>query len=210
MFWALSEDKSEIVEALPGTKGWCPMCGWPVVAKCGTITCWHFSHRATTDRLQRSDCDEWVEKEGPWHKEWKSRVPQHMREYVLERKYILDGKEESVTHRADILNSRGTVIELQHSPLSPHEIRNREKFYIDMIWVFDATEFHLSSPERLYEGFRYVWKWARKTIKSATKPVFFDVGSSKIFRVRSISNTVPCYVTGEFESKKDFLEIYFR
>jgi hypothetical protein len=44
-------------------------------------------------------------------------------------------------HRADIYGNFDVVIELQHSNISPKEIREREEFYKKMIWIVDAHPF---------------------------------------------------------------------
>ena len=210
MFWALDEDEKKI-KASPGVVGVCPMCGAPVVSKCGTLVLWHFAHRSWEDGYPKRDCDSWSEKETQWHMDWKARVPEHMREFVLKRSFTdLDGSEKEAVHRADILNSRGTVIELQHSPISPEDIRERENFYINMIWIWDASKFKFSHPERLHEGQRYIWKHPKKSILQVQKPLFFHFGGQKLFRIERISKTSPTQVTGRFESFKDFLEIYFQ
>jgi hypothetical protein len=43
-------------------------------------------------------------------------------------------------HRADVVTASGGVVELQHSPISPEVIAEREAFYGErMAWIFDAT-----------------------------------------------------------------------
>lgn len=222
MFWALDTDFN-LVEATPGAYGVCPACHQLVRAKCGTIYLWHWSHTQSlsSDRWAR-DCDTWHENESQWHFDWKSRVPQHMREYVIKRDWPnKDGTIQNVLHRADILNSRGTVIELQHSIISPDAIREREAFYENMIWIFDATalKLKLTDMERLHESFRWVWKNPRKWIWDCMKPVFFDFSEKvmngkttnhKILRVEKISRMKPCFLTGSFVDTKTFIEMFFR
>lgn len=105
-----------------GGKGICPTCGGAVTAKCGKIKVHHWAHESI------ENCDPWSEHVGEWHKSWQE---------IVQEEYV----EVSMgTHRADIQNTKGTVIELQHSPISPDEIACREDFYGDMVWVFDAKE----------------------------------------------------------------------
>lgn len=103
-------------------KAKCSGCGDDVIAKCGEIKIWHWAH-------VNKECDSWYEPESAWHIGWKSLAPPDNQEVVIG------------PHRADIRTSKGTVIELQHSPISPEEIREREQFYGDMIWIFDASAF---------------------------------------------------------------------
>ena len=47
-------------------------------------------------------------------------------------------------HRADVLAADGCVVELQHSAISPEDIRKRETFYREhapgIVWIFDYTD----------------------------------------------------------------------
>ncbi len=110
-------------EAAPGLEGTCPSCGHPCRPKCGEITVWHWAHHA------RADCDPWAEPMTEWHLGWQAAVPPERREVVMG------------PHRADIVTASGGVVEIQHSPVSPAVIAEREKFYGgQMAWIFDATQ----------------------------------------------------------------------
>jgi hypothetical protein len=149
------------------------------------------------------------------------RVPQNMREYVIKRMFIDQaGKESLGIHRADILNSRGTVIELQHSRISLKDIREREVFYNNMIWIWDAVDWrpnfyhpdrkNFSSPIRDYEGnCVFAWKNPRKALWDCTKPVFLHFGGQSIFRAFKFQRFKPYLVTGEFVDFGTFLKLFF-
>lgn len=130
--------------AEPETKGFCPVCDAELIPKCGEIKTWHWAHKSIRE------CDTWAEPEGDWHYGWKSWFGINNTEIVIER----DGQK----HRADVRTHDGTVIELQHSPLSTKEVREREEFYGKMIWVLDGNEIcpnvaidqFVSKDERLY------------------------------------------------------------
>lgn len=90
-------------------------------------------------------------------------------------------------HRADIKTPR-FVVELQHSPISPEEIREREGFYGDMIWIFDVR----SAVSRIYfpkGGYSLrphgaiVWLRPRPSILSCTKPVLLHLGKGRLYNV---------------------------
>ena len=121
MLWANSD--GEKIRAWPGLTAACPGCGGEVVAKCGEIVEWHWAHKA-------KDCDAWSEPESEWHLGWKARFPVDWQEVVMG------------PHRADVKTPRG-VIEFQKSAISAAEIRERERFYGQMIWVVDASNFNL-------------------------------------------------------------------
>jgi len=202
--------------AFPGSRGLCQSCGRILIAKCGRIRIWHWSHKS------RVDCDPWFEPETPWHFGWKAPVnPTHV-EVVFEN------------HRADLVAKDATVIELQHSPISPSQIEEREKFYGEMIWIVDAERFseHLVFVEKEnYYSFR--WKWPRRCWMFAKKPVFLDLGNGCLFEIKKIHPGKPRtfetffddagnYVMGYYSSKKVcagwgtfirkevFMQIYFR
>lgn len=103
----------------PGAKGTCTGCGAPVLAKCGTIKVHHWAHVA-------KDCDPWYEPMTEWHRTWQERFPPDWREVTIG------------PHRADVCTPGGLVLEFQHSPIGFEEIEERENFYGNMLWVFDA------------------------------------------------------------------------
>jgi len=116
--------------AQSGERGLCPGCGEGLIGKCGEIMAWHWSH------IPGAECDRWGEPEGPWHREWKNAVAGGLKDRQEVR--ISEGAK---WHMADAIAGDGWVVELQHSPLSPAEVREREAFYTrtrgGMIWVFD-------------------------------------------------------------------------
>jgi competence CoiA-like predicted nuclease len=120
MQYALFEN--ERVKPTKGKIAACPQCKGEVVAKCGSIKIHHWAHKI-------KDCDLWSEPETEWHRQWKELVPEACREVTIQN------------HRADIRLENGTVIEIQHSPISNTEIAQREQFYGDMFWIFDAKKF---------------------------------------------------------------------
>ena len=128
---------------------------------------WHWAHVAGVD------CDPWAEHESAWHSGWKSLFPQDRTEVVIG------------PHRADVVTLSGSVIELQHSAISCFDIAERERFYRNLLWIFDVTEIadHFSVIDRdEYTSFR--WRWARKTWASAKRPVVLDFGAGRLLRVK--------------------------
>jgi len=168
MFYAQKND--DLIEASPKADGYCPNCKEQLISKCGEIKVWHWAHKT-------NDCDTWHEPEGLWHKNWKELFPKQNREVVIGE------------HRADIKLDNGLVIEFQHSPISPKEIEEREQFYGNMIWVFDASAF---SDRFIIKGLRpehwdrkqkiecrWDWKHPRESILFCKKPVYLDFGCEK-------------------------------
>ena len=139
-----------------GLRGTCPSCGEIVNAKCGPLVTHHWAHKPGT-----TECDPWSEPVGPWHLEWQNLVQPEFVEVVIG------------PHRADIVGDGDIVVELQHSAISRDVITDREEFYGDMVWIFDATERFemIITGERTFFSFRRA-----KHIQTCLKPVFLDFG----------------------------------
>lgn len=107
-----------------GAHGVCPDCGREVVAHVGIDTS-YFSH------LPRFRWDKWWEPETYWHIAWKEHFPLAQREQEVIKF--------SKKHIADVKTLEPVIIELQHSRLSTDTIKERERFYGDMVWILDAS-----------------------------------------------------------------------
>jgi hypothetical protein len=168
----------------------CPACGGKVLAKCGEINIWHWAHEV-------ADCDPWSEGESEWHVKWKDHFPVGWREVVIG------------DHRADLSTPIG-VIELQHSPISPDVIAERERFYDRMVWVVDGREFWKNIDLRNRGGYvSFRWKWPRKTWVSASRPIFIDPGGGWLLNVKKIHPGTPCGGWGNIVGKDKFLRRYY-
>jgi hypothetical protein len=113
----------------PKGKGVCDMCGAETLAKCGETVMWHWAHKS------KKDCDPWWENETEWHRNWKSQFPENFREVVFEC------PETGEKHRADIVTEKGMVLEIQNSPMNLEELRSREAFYKNLVWVVNGKKF---------------------------------------------------------------------
>jgi hypothetical protein len=176
------------IEPTPGAKAICPTCNEEVIAKCGSVNRWHWSHKGDTD------CDPWSEHETAWHLGWKEYFAPSEREVVMG------------PHRADIRTRTGRVIELQHSSISAEEIQEREMFYgPGMVWVIDASAFW----ENIIKGRGdYVWKWSRKSWLSSQRPLYFDTGNcEKLFRVQRLRSGGR-YIDGHWGCKYEWLRFF--
>lgn len=125
LLYALSENEERIL-AEKEIVGFCSICGEKLIPKCGKINIWHWSHKGNTD------CDKWSEGETEWHLNWKNYIDENNREVII--------RKNGIVHRADILNEKNVVVELQHSYISPDEIKEREEFYDNMVWLFDVKD----------------------------------------------------------------------
>jgi hypothetical protein len=139
------------------------------VAKCGAIVSWHWAH------LAGADCDRWSEPTGPWHLSWQKAVDPRCVE------------QPRGAHRADLVGNGGVVIELQHSAISADEIRARENFYGDMIWLFDATHRFRAVESGAWTFFSL---GRTKHLPRCRKPVFLDFGDC-VVEVASFTDVFP-------------------
>lgn len=175
MLYAKDKDGNKIT-AFPTSKGFCPMCDKPLVAKCGRIKTHHWAHASLRD------CDGWWENESEWHLGWKKVFNPSQVEVIIEN--------ETGKHRADIFGRHNTVIELQNTYIKPDDIKKRESFYGRMIWIFnaiapyEADRLHFWRKENNYASF--CWRHPRKSMLFCNKPVFLDLGGTQLFQVRKV------------------------
>lgn len=114
-------------EAQQGLRGTCVHCQSDAIAKCGDERIKHWAHKS------KVSCDPWWENETEWHRAWKNCFPAEWQE-IIHKDSTTEEK-----HIADIKTSSGLVIEFQHSSIDSDEIKSREEFYKNMVWVVDGT-----------------------------------------------------------------------
>lgn len=73
--------------------------------------------------------------ETPWHSDWKKAFPIHFREKTFLNRALGE------YHRADVHTPCGTTIEFQNSPMSLAELKSREAFYPNLVWVLNGKKF---------------------------------------------------------------------
>lgn len=170
----LSNVDGERVQAFPGGKGTCPMCGATTIAKCGPRIKHHWAH------VGRRNCDPWWESETDWHRAWKNLFPEAWREVSLTAP---DGE----IHRADIITPYGIVIEVQHSAMTDEERLSRERFYGNLVWVVDGRPFrdnfdvyhHLPAPASEVAA-DLVWIKARRHLHGANAGLFLRLSEYRL------------------------------
>ena len=92
--------------------------GHEVICKRGEKRLSHFCHKKLVDNCVGS-------KMSDWHLAHQNRIKDDYLEIPIGN------------NRADIRNLDNVVIELQNSPISKEEIREREKAYGNMVWIFN-------------------------------------------------------------------------
>jgi hypothetical protein len=73
--------------------------------------------------------------ETPWHRNWKKAFPESYREVSQFDHTLLE------IHRSDVQTPCGTTIEFQNSPITLKELRSRESFYPNLVWVLNGKKF---------------------------------------------------------------------
>lgn len=121
-------------ESQPGMRGTCINCQSGTLAKCGQVKIWHWAHKS------KRSCDPWWENETEWHRAWKNRFPVEWQEKI--HTDPVTGEK----HIADVKTASELVIEFQHSAIQPSEIKSREAFYTNMVWVVDGTRLKRDYP----------------------------------------------------------------
>lgn len=202
MEFALSET-GERVKATKSTKGFCDMCGKPLIPKCGSIRQPHWAHKSARD------CDPWWEPESDWHRNWKNLVDENFREKVI----VKNG----VKHRADIQLVSGIVVELQNSPLSFDERCEREAFYEKMLWIIHLPNAKITNCEHSEENdffgdisvqIKNINEWIYRA--PHLSPIFLDFGDKdKIFHITEFDDPSTKKRTrnlhGTYFDKKEFI-----
>ncbi len=159
------------VEATSGSKGICPGCMQPLVARCGNQRVSHWAH--PPNKL----CDIWWEPETMWHRAWKNKFPTDWQEVFIPDETIGE------KHFADVRTANNLVIEFQHSHIDPKERTIRERFYKNMVWVVDGTRL-----KRDYSRFIKGSQDFRKT----DNPKIFKVNfPDEIFNSAWLDSSVP-------------------
>lgn len=197
MLYGIDSEGNKLRATPNSPKCHCEICGEELIAKCGQIMRWHWSHKT------KENCDSWSEGETEWHLGWKSVFPKDWVEIP------------KANHRADVvIGGSGRVLELQHSYISPAEIEEREKFYGKMVWLFDATEakqrgrltYRLDESEDAcyldYVRYRFHWKHMRKTILFCKKPILLDLGTHVMQIKQKRGNRGTCEILNIFDFAK--------
>ncbi|MCA8194087.1 competence protein CoiA [Burkholderia vietnamiensis] len=186
-------------EAAPGLKGTCvnPLCSSPMVARCGRVKVWHWAHKG------KKPCDPWYESETQWHRDWKDKFPREWQEVVNQ-----DAQSGEI-HIADVKTPHGLVLEFQHSPMPPAEMKSREDFYGEMVWIVDGLRgeldlsyfrMGLSGPIQADPVAYAVRWWGRGQLLrnwgEAKANVYLDFGEDVIWRLISFDPKEKAAVVG--------------
>lgn len=178
-----AELNGERVMPSPKTKALCQFCGSEVVAKCGKIRIWHWSHKTV------KHCDHWWEPETVWHRNWKDQFPTAWQEKGRR-------DESGELHIADVLTPNELALEFQHSHIDRDEVEKRTHFHGNICWIVDGlrlqsslvqfkqalenSERPKSSGAEVYNVYfsdsRLLKKWS-----GIDAPIVFDFGGKEVW-----------------------------
>lgn len=190
------------INAESGMIGECPHCGKPVRARCGEINIEHWAHI-------NCECPYITERDTKWHVAWKNKIEK--KGYETEKRFG--------NFISDAFDSKtNTVIEFQHSQITPQEIRNRCDYYKsinkNIKWIFDYTDKYLNNDVKINKklsnysnGFYYTFevRCQKKSYiygilddlnKYPNVPIYFNI----IFN-HNIGNCYPLKIIEEVDIK---------
>lgn len=175
MIWAIKNN--EKIKASPKQRAICQKCNNEVIAKCGEIKIWHWTHK------KGFICDFFKEPESEWHIEWKELFPKEFQEVVTQSNQGLN------RHRADIKTKNGIVIEFQNSPISNEDILKREKHYKNMIWILNGKTI---AKNIIFYVKQFKWKWYSGFFdgSSLSIPIYIDKGNEFLYRLDDLDSNV--------------------
>lgn len=178
MLYAIGSNTGEKVRpTATGQTATCDYCGSKVISKCGSFNIYHWAHAPF------SECDSWRETKIT---EWHLKI-QNALEYNKAKLEVTIEKN-TERHRADAVLPDGTVIEVQTSPISLEEIKERERFYGNMIWIFDARETYEQDRFQITEEENYLkfrWKHPKKSIFYTSRPTFLHLEMGDFFHIKN-------------------------
>ena len=144
---------------------YCPYCGTTLIVRQGDIRHHHFAHKS------HHECSDTWSRNGyyddsSWHNDWQSRFPKENQEIKLNLG--------QTAHRADVMIDR-SVIEFQHSVMSPDKFDDRNNFYLNLgykvIWLFDLSDLFESGKityEKREGGLHFRWSNPKKRSADTT------------------------------------------
>lgn len=168
--------KTDILDAVKGCSGICPICGELLISRKGKLREWHWWHKGGRK------CDGWYEPKGEWHRWWQDRFEKQWRENVLPK----EQDRKSCKHIADVYTPDEWTIEFQYSPLKMSDIQEREDFYGNILWVVNGT--------RLKEDHLNGMRWKRhKVVESRCGFQYFKLDPFDKTDSSKIEDVNPCW-----------------
>lgn len=168
----------------------CPL-GHKLIAKRGNIKAHHFAHKSNHNCLCNRDMSE-------WHCNWQRYLNVNNIEVIM--------KKDNKRHIADCVNEDGIVIEFQKSIISEDIIHERERFYKNMIWIFDVSLIDLDIRKKDDKHCDIYIISGSKFFLNANKRSYLDTGKRGIIRIKDVQGTK---ISGRIIEYKRFIKRYF-
>lgn len=175
-------------------------------------------------RLIEDEYDAWALPDSTWNLKWKMKFPKELVEISIQ------GDQEK--HVGDVRTNTGTVLKFQGRNLTEDQIKQREAFFGQMVWVFRAEKWDIElnfNPTRFrdtegrdrqlpkndaFEWVKYTARYPKSVFEVCKMPVFLDFGDDSIYWLnwQSKSNLNAAYHsrTGLLKAfpKKQFIAKY--
>ncbi len=153
MLKAKDKDGMIISVSKPQEKAFCIDCGDIVGSVYGDINIHHWRHKKNCSRP-----DSW-KSGGSGESEWHLLHKEQLEKVALIKGWTCEVEKtitkDGITHRTDVF-LEGVCIEFQKSNISVEDIKAREKFYGDMVWIFHESRKNLmelcAKPTFYYDG----------------------------------------------------------
>lgn len=142
-------------------------------------------------RLQEGNYDGWAFPDGVWNLEWKLKFPKTLVEISVQ------GNTEK--HVADVRTNTGLVLNFQARSLDEKQLKQREVFFGQMLWIFKADGWDLElmqNPTRYkttegrdkklptsdaYGWIKFKSRHSKSVYKACKMPVFLDFGDDSLY-----------------------------
>ena len=193
-------------EAGSGEIGTCPWTGLEVKAHVGHIR-QYWAYHGEKPNFERG-----YEPESEWHITWKAPIKDEYCEVVFG---------ENNEHRADILGSNNTVIEIQKSIIDIRDSRERVEFYRNetnrrVIWIVDIQEFwnkrFFLEKSKTFATFNVKWKpkrtwlWDLASTTDTNLYLEFNQSNDKLLHVWIHKGEM----YAKYFKKSDFFDSYMK
>lgn len=142
-------------------------------------------------RLIEDEYDAWALPDSRWNLEWKLKFPKQLVEISIQK--------DKQRHVADVRTNTGTVLKFQGRNLNEDQIRQREQFFEQMVWIFRADKWDIElnfHPSRYrttegrdrqlpksdtFEWVKFTARYPKSVFKVCKMPVFLDFGDDSIY-----------------------------
>lgn len=205
MIFALNEENKKVKANTLGETAICQFCKSPLITtkNLSSILYWHHKSAYT-------NCDKWYNSVSEWQFEWISNFPIEWQEVI-----ILNDND---MHIANIKLPNNVILKFQDEKLTSEEIKKREEFFKNLIWIFNSTylgifDFSIINQKILNDSFylqinpfgkiktNKSWDF-KKYLINISKPLFIDL----LHRIIYIKNV---YVdNGNLSLKNDKFNLY--